>query len=75
MPGNTQSNSNEAKKAVQWAPKCSRQLFKKASEQQQLEAWYQPNDYEVFELNCILIAQLAQEIGTEAIKNQMNDTC
>jgi hypothetical protein len=45
------------------------------SEQQQLEAWYQPNDYNVFKKNCKGIARLAQEIGTEAIENQMNDTC
>jgi hypothetical protein len=75
MPGKTPSNSNKAKKAVQWATKCSLALFQMPSEQQQLEAWYQPDDYKVFKKNCKLIAQLAQEIGTEAIENQMNDTC
>jgi hypothetical protein len=75
MPGKTQNNSNKAKKAVQWAPTYSLKLFQMPSEQQQLEAWYQPDDYKVFKKNCKHIARLAQEIGTEAIENQMNDTC
>jgi hypothetical protein len=75
MQGNTQSNSNKAKKSVKWASTCSLRLFRMPSDQQQFDAWYQPNDYTSFKNNCKSIARLAQEIGTESVENQLNDSC
>jgi hypothetical protein len=69
------NNNNKIKKTVQWASSCSLRLFKMPYEQQQFDAWYQPNDYKSFKENCKIISRLARERGTESIENQMNDSC
>jgi hypothetical protein len=48
------------------------------SEEDRVNAWYQPSDYEHFKKETWAIARvvlLAQEVGADAVETQMNQSC